>query len=537
MANLYYTFILRFCQAGIDASLTLLAGVIIAGILRRMVGPAATRRVFGTGWRGAVRGWAAGMLLPVCSLGVIPVARELRRSGVPGGVVLAFVLTGPLLNPISFLYGLTLGEPRVILSFVAVTLAKTAFVAYLWNDWFGGAADAALAVSRARLADAEPQPAAGFRRVTAVGVTAARELSGRDLMYYGLGLLGNACLSCCLRHGAMQRTMAHSDPWAPLRMLGLAIPAYVSPLSGMMRIGSMFEHGNSIGAAFILLVLGIGMSLGTLAWLGHDFGWRRFLPWFACYAVLVLGLAYALEPLLWNPAKVEVDHTHAFDDLSSPFHAGDSPDRMRSIVGIKLAQQFGPPERLATISLLSLLAAGVALRLVDRRRRLDRWLAERPVRAAGGVAGWDRRLSGLGLGLSAIAGLVGFSVVGAYVYYPNRTLCVEKMRSLVADTAATMREGQVDESIRYLEQWDLLARQMQVGVYLRRLSVTPDQAKTVDDLREAIEVVRDDLRAGHVAEANRQFDHIVFRGEYRACLDAYAPPPGGAALVRPTPTA
>ncbi len=532
MANLYYTFVLRFCQAGIDAALTLLAGVVIAGILRRMVGPAATRRLFGTGLRGAVRGWAAGMLLPVCSLGVIPVAREMRRAGVPGGVVLAFVLTGPLLNPISFLYGLTLGEPKVILSFVAVTLAKTAFVAYLWTDWFGGAADAALAVERGRLADAEPQPAAGAKRVGAVLVTAARELSGRDLMYYGLGLLGNAGLSVCLRHGAMQRTMAHHDHWAPFRMLWLSVPAYISPLSGMMRIGSMFEHGNSIGAAFILLVLGIGMSLGTLAWLGHDFGWRRFAPWFACYAALVLGLAYALEPVLWNPAKVEVDHTHAFDDLSSPFHAGYTPDRMREVVHLKLAQQFGAPERLATICLLSLLALGVLLRLVDRRRRLERWLVERPDAAAGG--GWDRRLSGLALGLSAIAGLVAFSAIGAFVYYPDRVLCVEKMQSLVADTAATMREGQVEESIRYLEQWDLLARQMQVGVYLRHLSVTPDQARTVDDLREAIEVVRDDLRAGHLAEANRQFDHVVFHGEYRACLDAYAPPPGRPAGPAPT---
>ena len=65
----------------------------------------ATRRLFGRGVRGAVRGWAIGMVLPVCSLGVIPVARELRRGGVPGGTVLAFVLTAPLLNPISFLYG------------------------------------------------------------------------------------------------------------------------------------------------------------------------------------------------------------------------------------------------------------------------------------------------------------------------------------------------------------------------------------------------------------------------------------------------
>ena len=47
------------------------------------------------------------MLMPVCSLGVIPIAREMRRSDLRGGD-LAFAMTAPLFNPLSMLYGLTL---------------------------------------------------------------------------------------------------------------------------------------------------------------------------------------------------------------------------------------------------------------------------------------------------------------------------------------------------------------------------------------------------------------------------------------------
>ncbi len=173
------------------------------------------------------------------------------------------------------------------------------------------------------------------------------------------------------------------------------------------------------------------------------------------------------------------------------------------------------------------LAAGAALRLADRRRRVERWLVAPPTGPT--RLGWDRGLSGPFLGVTAIVGLIAFGVVGTFVYYPDRSLCVDRMRSLVADTAAatadTVREGQIDEAIRYLEQWELLARQMQVGVYLRTLTVTPDQANTVDDLREAIEAVRDDLRAGNVDAADRRFDRIAFRGKYRACLACYAPSP------------
>ncbi|MCS7269602.1 MAG: permease, partial [Gemmataceae bacterium] len=86
-------FLLRLGQVTLEASLTLLVGVVVAGVLRRMVSPAGTRRLFGRGLTGLLRGWLAGMLLPVCSLGVIPVAGELRRAGVPGGTVLAFTLT------------------------------------------------------------------------------------------------------------------------------------------------------------------------------------------------------------------------------------------------------------------------------------------------------------------------------------------------------------------------------------------------------------------------------------------------------------
>ena len=344
--------------------------------------------------------------------------------------------------------------------------------------------------------------------------------------YYLLGLAGNAVLACCLRHGAMQRAMAHHDHLAPLRMVWLSIPAYMSPLNGMMRIGSMFEHGNSVGAAFVLLVLGIGMSLGTLAWLTVDFGWRRVAPWFAVYVALVLAIAYACEPLLWDHAKVEADHTHAFDDLSSPFSPAreNTPATMRAL-GPAEARRAVRPVRAVGRHLPGDPVGGRRHAAGRRPPRPGRAVAGRPADARGDVSrGWDRRLSGVFVGGTAILGLVVFSVVGAYVYYPDRAFCLERMRAIAGDTRATLRDGRVDESIRYLEQWDLVARQLQVGCYLRDFGVTPEQAKTVDDLREAIEAVRDDLRANRVAEADRRFDRMIFTGEYKACRECYALP-------------
>ncbi len=517
---MFWAFALRLGQAAIEASLTLVIGAVVAGVLRRMVGPAGTRKLFGRGAKGLFRGWLAGMLLPVCSLGVIPVAREMRRAGVPGGTVLAFVLAAPLLNPISFLYGLTLAEPTVILTFAALSLVLSTMAGFLWDAVFAGAGEAAAVEGLARAADAEPSPAAGPRRVLAVAATAARELAGRDLAFYAVGLAGSAALSALIPFGALQHTMHHSDRLAPLEMAALAVPIYTAPLQGMMKIGLMFEHGNSIGAAFVLFALGVGSSLGTLAWLATDFGGRRVLPWFAAYLALILGLAYTCDAALYDTRRAEADHTHAFDDYSSPFPADSTG--AAATTRAKLAEKFGPLEQPAAVALAALVAAGYALRRLDRAGRVERWLTAPPPPAAPGRAPsrWAAPVPGPVLGAVAVAGLVAFSVAGAFVYYPERKQCLTQMAAVRADASLAVRVGKADEAILHLEELDLLVRKLEVGVFLRTPGVTAAQSKAAEDLREALEAVRDALIADDRDGARRELQETM-EPAYRACRAAF----------------
>ena len=66
--------------------------------------------------------------------------------------------------------------------------------------------------------------------------------------------------------------MEHKNPYAPLAMAGVAIPAYATPLVAMSQLGSMFQHANSVGAAFVLLTLGAGINLGLIAWVFRNYG-------------------------------------------------------------------------------------------------------------------------------------------------------------------------------------------------------------------------------------------------------------------------
>lgn len=126
---MFWGFLVRFLVSLIQASPFILVGFAAAAVLRRFFGYEETRKLFGEGTRSALfRAWVIGMLLPVCSLGAIPVIREMRRAGIRGGTILAFAMSGPLFNPLSLLYGLTLSEPIAILSFAACSLVIVTIV-------------------------------------------------------------------------------------------------------------------------------------------------------------------------------------------------------------------------------------------------------------------------------------------------------------------------------------------------------------------------------------------------------------------------
>ncbi len=83
---MFWGFAVRFITSLVQASPFILVGFAVAAVLRRFFGYEETRRLFGEGTRSALfRAWVIGMLLPVCSLGAIPVIRECDARGSEAG--------------------------------------------------------------------------------------------------------------------------------------------------------------------------------------------------------------------------------------------------------------------------------------------------------------------------------------------------------------------------------------------------------------------------------------------------------------------
>jgi len=478
--SLLWGAVLRGSQCLLQAAPYIVTGLVTAGIFRRLLGHEGMRRLFGHGTRRAIpQAWMVGMLLPICSLGVIPVAREMRRAGLSGGTILAFALAAPLFNPLSLLYGLTLSEPFTIFAFGFCTLIVVTVVGLIW-DWL---------FPNSSIAEVPPQPVPqGPRRMLAVAVVSAREIAGPSLLFIVVGVLGVVALSCILPHASLQRTMSHENPWAPLLMAAIAVPAYATPMLAMSQLGSMFQHGNSVGAAFTLLTLGAGTNLGLVLWMQRSYGWRKASVWFGMLLSVVLILSYGVERPLYPTAIEAAGHTHAFDVYCRPFPDGITG--LGRIVWDKLRQNTQVHELYGAMCLGAFFLAGIALLLLDRRFRIEDWL-ERPVpESAAGPAWHSASLPASVLGFSALVVLVVVSVVGCFTYYPPSKEALEQISNAETETLAAAISGDRKHAEHWIPIYADWVRKLQVGVYLRTWHLSDYQrakAKLVQDRLELLE--------------------------------------------------
>lgn len=503
MGMYFWGAVLRFLQIVVQAAPTILVGLLITGVFRRLLGTAQTRRLFGDGtWRSLPTAWLLGMLLPVCSLGVLPVVREMRRAGVSGGAILAFALTAPLFNPVSLLYGLTLSAPVVIFTFALCSLLIVSVCGLIWDRWLPAPTEP----------DADDlRVGYGLRRILAVGLVAVREAWSGSLVYILIGVLGAASLSVLLPCGSLQRAAEHGDTTAPLMMAAVALPAYATPMTAMMQLASMFQHGNSVGAAFTLLVLGAGANLGLVALLCREFGVRRSLCWLGLLVVIVLGLAYALDEPLYPHGVDPAGHTHAFDTYCCPFN---QPTNYLQVLRREVREKILPHELISLDLLATLIVSGAVLAWADPRRRIELWLARDPQK----LPRYDKVVPAPVLGVVTLAGLVALSVVGCYIYYPDPDEVFEEMQVINAEVVAAAMSHNWEAAEHWIPIYEDWSRKLEIGAVLRGQPVNGARHQCGERFRDALEQLE---HAMHDRQEEARELGLVLNRAYRQLRAAY----------------
>ena len=510
MTTLVLGMLLRLVQSVLEGAPTLLIGVLLAGVFRHMLHAEGTRRIFGNGtWRSIPQSWALGMLLPVCSLGVIPIAYEMRRARVSTGAILAFALTAPLFNPLSLLYGLTLSTPVIVIAFATASLVLVTLLGCGW-DWL-------YASEKNKTTVQTPEIAPGWQRIAGIFVVACQYLSGSILLYYLIAISGNLLLCIIFPVGSLQNQFGQGDSWAPLIMLVLAIPVYATPLTVMSQIGSMFVHGNSIGAAYTLLALGTGVNLGLLAWIARNHGLSRTLVLLLVFAGSVTVIAYGIQGPLRVTGTVDHPHTHAFDIYSAPFER--TATNTYFMFRRQLAETSLGYERVAVSILMFMSICGLLARGMLPRIDLEEWLSRSSLSRRSDSRRLDWQLPSSVLGLVVIFGLVAASIGGCYIYYPAPTETLAEMRYVRAEAISAVASRDKLTATRNLERYDELTRRLQVGFYLRNGSLTDFQRTKCRVLRGWLERCKDLTEAGEF-EAARKMSNPIFLAHQR-CRKAF----------------
>jgi hypothetical protein len=82
----------------------LLAGSLLSGILEEFLPPSLLARLLPSNPRLAIVASAfAGLLIPVCECGIVPVVRRLLRKGLPVSCGITYMLAAPIVNPLVIL--------------------------------------------------------------------------------------------------------------------------------------------------------------------------------------------------------------------------------------------------------------------------------------------------------------------------------------------------------------------------------------------------------------------------------------------------
>ena len=112
---------------------------------------------------------------------------------------------------------------------------------------------------------------------------------------------------------------------------------------------------------------------------------------------------------------------------------------------------------------------------------------------------FDRRVSSRTVGLTCLVGLVAFSIVGCFAYYPGTSEVFEEMRHARTEVLSGVTSREYDRALHWipiLEEW---SRKLEVGFAIRNFELRPYQQmqayllrKKLENLEHAIEAIGSD---------------------------------------------
>jgi len=285
-----------------DASVYLIGGFFLAGIVRALLTERNVSKLLGAGgFRSVLNASLIGIPLPLCSCSVLPTAAALRKSGASRAATSSFLISTPETGVDSIAITYSMLDPLM-------TVARP--VAALFTALVTGAAELIFNPERA----ADPLPGSSSpaenenkpigRRIRE-GIHYSYFVLLADLAWY---LFWGLILAGVVSYAVPQNLFASipGGKWSAAAMvIAIGVPLYICASSSTPLAAALVAKGLSPGLALLLLLVGPATNMASMTVIYRLLGFRSvviyltgiILSALACFLALdFIYSALALDP-------------------------------------------------------------------------------------------------------------------------------------------------------------------------------------------------------------------------------------------------
>ena len=289
-----------------EASIYVLFGILVAGMLRIFLSPGIVSRHLGRGrFRSVFKASLLGIPIPLCSCGVLPAAASLKKQGANKGATTAFLISTPESGVDSMALTYALLDPVMTIARPAVAFA-TATVAGLSENILGEKTEEKEAVPDLSCPvdgccdgqDCLPEEHGAhhsFPEKVRAGLGYALNDLWHDIaVWFLLGILLAGLITALVPADVMTRYLGGGFP-AMLVMLAAGIPLYICATASTPIAAALILKGVSPGAALVFLLVGPATNITSLTVLLKILGKRATFIYLLAIAVCAVLAGLALD--------------------------------------------------------------------------------------------------------------------------------------------------------------------------------------------------------------------------------------------------
>lgn len=326
------------------ASVWLIISFVLAGLMHNLISPDRLQRMLGNRSISALtKATASGMLLPICSCGVIPLGLGLYYSGAYLGPTLAFMTATPIINPAAILLAYGFLGPQIATIYLVTGFVVPMLIGIIGNKLAGPELHAPGMEGPVEMAELEPGEQAGLVQKLQTGLQwGFLDMGVSVSKYVCVGMLLAGLIIVLVPPAFIQEYLGNPGLISVAGIAVFGAIMYVCAVGHIPFIAALIASGAAPGLAITFLMTGAATNLPELISMYKMIGRRTVLIYSSVVLSTSIIVGY-LTNLFLLPGFTP------FFDLS----------KSRQTVGVANNLIFAAPESLRYLCTAVVLLLGV----------------------------------------------------------------------------------------------------------------------------------------------------------------------------------